>query len=204
MFAIIYLGIAYLLGFALCRFFFPGLSDFAQRDMRGETLPLSPLFVMLPAWLYLGILPLTWTAYLLAVLYAVATRETENPLLPANIAGRRIPASQILRQTPSDPSGKTLVLFCARTGNHRLCALRRADDASDALDASCAGRAALCRRVRIRGFYAAPVHDPLVFQRHQFPDYLHAFRGKRRKISLPVHVPLRQSGISRSAVGCGV
>ena len=89
MFAALYLLLSYALGCALCRFFFPHLPRFAQRDFYGRPLPVSPLYLLLPAWLYFGVLPLTWAVYLLAVLFALLfpgyPLSRVHPLLPANI-----------------------------------------------------------------------------------------------------------------------
>lgn len=91
MLAIVYLALSYALGFALCRFFFPNFSAFAREDYTGRPLSVSPLYWMLPAWLYFGVFPLTWAVYLLAVLFARSAPEAwnppagGNPLLPANL-----------------------------------------------------------------------------------------------------------------------
>ena len=80
MLAVCYLLLSYLLGWSLCRFFFPNLPAFAAHDFAEKPTGLSPLFFLCPAWLYFGILPLTWLTYLLAVFF----HDAGQPLLPAN------------------------------------------------------------------------------------------------------------------------
>ena len=105
MLAICYLCLSYCLGFALCRFFFPKLHTFTERDFFGNPLRLSPFFLMLPVWLYFGVLPLTWFAYLLALLF----QRSGQPLFPANLIamGSALFLSLLLlRKSDGQDSGK--------------------------------------------------------------------------------------------------
>lgn len=78
---IIYLAVAVFFGSALCRCFFPGLSDMAEKDYQGRHLGISSLFVSVPAWIYSGLIPMTWCVYFLAYLL----RNSGSGMRTANI-----------------------------------------------------------------------------------------------------------------------
>lgn len=78
---IIYLAVAVFFGSALCRCFFPGLSDMAEKDYQGRHLGISSLFVSVPAWIYSGLIPMTWCVYFLAYLL----RNSGSSMRTANI-----------------------------------------------------------------------------------------------------------------------
>jgi hypothetical protein len=72
--AIIYLGIAFILGFALTKLFFPDIINFVSKTYDGRDINISPLFIMLPMWFYLGIIPQTWLVYILSFLFKSNTK----------------------------------------------------------------------------------------------------------------------------------
>ena len=67
--AIIYLGIAFILGLKTYRLFFLDITDFVSKTYDGRAIDISPLFIMLPMWFYLGIIPQTWLVYILSYLF---------------------------------------------------------------------------------------------------------------------------------------
>lgn len=72
--AIVFLLTAFILGYALTKSIFPKVSGF----VRGT----SEYFLLIPMWFYLGIIPITWAVYILAVL--LVDKVKGNVLLPAN------------------------------------------------------------------------------------------------------------------------
>ena len=84
--AVLYLCLSVAFGYAFCRVFFPRLDQFAEQDFNKNLISISPYFILFPAWLYFGVLPLTWLVYILAVCF----QNCDQPLLPANAAAMSI------------------------------------------------------------------------------------------------------------------
>lgn len=78
--AILYLILIFFLGSAFCTLFFPKLEELSKKTFRGNTLSLSSLWVLLPAWFFSGTLLLTWAVYGLACFFS----GEESPLIKAN------------------------------------------------------------------------------------------------------------------------
>lgn len=79
------LGIIYLLlcigvGWAICSFCFPGLHNFTLSTYDNRAIKLSPYILLVPVWFILGILSMTWSVYLIALV----VWPMEEPLLIAN------------------------------------------------------------------------------------------------------------------------
>ncbi|MDE7299678.1 MAG: hypothetical protein K2N94_12785, partial [Lachnospiraceae bacterium] len=82
MMGVLYLIIAVFWGSALCSRLFPGLGSLTKRSLSGRSLKISNLFLLVPAWVYLGLLPMTWFVYLASYLL----RNVINGMWIANIA----------------------------------------------------------------------------------------------------------------------
>ena len=63
MIGLLYLIIAVFWGSALCGRLFPGLGGLTKISFSGKQLKISSLFLLVPAWVYLGVLPMTWFVY---------------------------------------------------------------------------------------------------------------------------------------------
>ncbi|MDE6875291.1 MAG: hypothetical protein K2P87_12630 [Lachnospiraceae bacterium] len=82
MLGILYLVIAVFWGSAVCSLFFPDMLDWAGRSFSGGKIKLCSLFLLLPAWVYTGVIPMTWLVYILSY----ALRSFENGMWYANLA----------------------------------------------------------------------------------------------------------------------
>ncbi len=78
---ILYLCIALFAGWAITRLVLPNLAQVTRKDYYGRELGINSLFVLLPAWLYTGLIPMTWCVYLISYL----CRGLENPMLYGNL-----------------------------------------------------------------------------------------------------------------------
>ena len=81
MLGFLYLVIAIFSGSAICQWIFPDMAEWAQKDFKGEKIKFCPLFLMIPAWIYTGIIPMTWLVYLFSYLL----REIDHGMLLANL-----------------------------------------------------------------------------------------------------------------------
>ena len=77
----VYLFIAIFFGSAVCSRLFPELGGMAAKSYCGQQLKISRLFVLVPAWVYTGVIPMTWCVYILAYLL----RNAEHGMRIANI-----------------------------------------------------------------------------------------------------------------------
>lgn len=82
MLGILYLIIAIFWGSAVCAWVFPDMAEWAGKSFRGEKLKLCSLFLVVPAWVYTGLIPMTWLVYILSYMM----RVIENGMLYANLA----------------------------------------------------------------------------------------------------------------------
>ena len=78
--AVLYLAIAIVWGSAVCLWVFPNLAQTTKKSFDGRQLSVSSLFVLVPAWIYLGLIPMTWCVYLLSYLF----RNTGDGMRVAN------------------------------------------------------------------------------------------------------------------------
>lgn len=78
--AVVYLAIAIVWGSAVCLWVFPDLAQTTKKSFDGRPLSVSSLFVLVPAWIYLGLIPMTWCVYLLSYLF----RNTGDGMRVAN------------------------------------------------------------------------------------------------------------------------
>lgn len=81
---ILYLFLGVMFGYAVCETLFPNLKSVGTTTFDGKELSLSSYFVRIPAWVFAGVIPLTWVTYLTAYVLKVAGGN-ENPLLAADI-----------------------------------------------------------------------------------------------------------------------
>ena len=81
MLGFLYLVIAIFSGSAICQWIFPDMAEWAGKSFKGEKIKLCPLFLMVPAWIYTGIIPMTWLVYLFSYLL----QEINHGMLLANL-----------------------------------------------------------------------------------------------------------------------
>lgn len=81
MIGLLYLFLCFTIGWVICSYAFPGLSQIAERDYELRKISLSPYLLLLPAWFVSGTLALTWPTYLIASLFG----KQSEPLFYANI-----------------------------------------------------------------------------------------------------------------------
>ncbi|MBQ9119393.1 MAG: hypothetical protein IJY09_04970 [Lachnospiraceae bacterium] len=77
---LLYILIALFAGSIITRAVFPRLAALTQKDYYGRELKINSMFVLLPAWLYVGLIPMTWCVYLVSYLF----RAQEHPMTIAN------------------------------------------------------------------------------------------------------------------------
>ncbi len=82
MLGILYLIIAVFWGSAICGLLFPDMADWAGRTFRGEKIKLCSLFMVVPAWVYTGLIPMTWLVYI----FSYTLRRLDNGMMYANLA----------------------------------------------------------------------------------------------------------------------
>lgn len=73
MLGIVYLVLCFALGYVICSFVFPGLSEFMRTNFKGKELNISGYFVMFPAWFVTGTLVMTWGCYIMACIFSNTT-----------------------------------------------------------------------------------------------------------------------------------
>lgn len=82
MLGILYLVIGIFFGSAVCGLVFPDMRDWTGRSFSGGKIKLCSLFLLLPAWIYTGLVPMTWLVYILSY----ALRSFGNGMRYANLA----------------------------------------------------------------------------------------------------------------------
>lgn len=82
MLGILYLVIAIFWGSAIISLVFPDMVDGVERSFQGEKIKLCSLFLLVPAWIYTGLIPMTWLVYILSY----ALRFFDHGMLYANLA----------------------------------------------------------------------------------------------------------------------
>ncbi len=80
MLGFLYMLIAFLTGFIICKLAFRPLDTITYTTFRGKEINLSPYLVLVPAWFTVGTILITWTTYIFAYIYS----SIENPLGKAN------------------------------------------------------------------------------------------------------------------------
>lgn len=81
--SILYLAIGILFGYAVCETLIPNFKQIGANTFDGRKLLLSSYFIRIPAWVFAGLLPLTWITYLIAYMLKVFG-GVEYPLAYAN------------------------------------------------------------------------------------------------------------------------
>lgn len=81
MLGVLYLVIAVFWGSAVCNLLFPDMADVAGRSFSGREIKVCGLFLLVPAWIYTGLIPMTWLVYILSY----ALRLFENGMWYANL-----------------------------------------------------------------------------------------------------------------------
>jgi hypothetical protein len=76
----LYLFLCFSTGWAICTYAFPGLEEITETAYDNRKISVNPYLLLFPAWFLSGTLALTWSTYLIAVLFA----RTELSLAIAN------------------------------------------------------------------------------------------------------------------------
>lgn len=79
----VYLFIGILFGYAICEALIPNFKNIGEKSFDGRKIALSSYFLRIPAWVFAGVVPLTWVTYLTAYVLKVYGGK-EYPLLTAN------------------------------------------------------------------------------------------------------------------------
>ncbi|TAH75138.1 MAG: hypothetical protein EWM47_00230 [Anaerolineaceae bacterium] len=80
MLAIIYLLLCFSVGWAICSFCFPRLDKITLTTYDNKAIKLSPYLLLVPVWFIIGLLTMTWSVYLIALV----SSNLESPLVLAN------------------------------------------------------------------------------------------------------------------------
>lgn len=80
MIGLLYLLLCFTVGWSVCTFAFPNLSQLTQKDYDKRKISISPYLLMFPVWYVTGTLAITWPTYLIAYLFG----NKAEPLLYAN------------------------------------------------------------------------------------------------------------------------
>lgn len=125
MLGLIYILLSIGIGWVICSYAFPNLSNLAGVDCYNRRLELSPLLLLFPAWFISGVLAMTWLVYIFAYLL----RSASSPLFYANLLVmpfaalifiltlvRRVKAKRGANQAAFGKNGSS-VLLC---GNKRV------------------------------------------------------------------------------------
>lgn len=81
MLGILYLTIAIFWGSAVCQCIFPDMAEWTEKSFSGRKIKVCSLFLIVPAWIYTGLIPMTWLVYILSY----AMRLSKNGMFYANI-----------------------------------------------------------------------------------------------------------------------
>lgn len=81
MLGLLYILLSFGLGWTICTYAFPKLSNQVETDCMKRRISVSPYILLLPAWYVTGTLALTWITYLIAYL----SRGAAEPLFYANL-----------------------------------------------------------------------------------------------------------------------
>lgn len=81
MLGMLYLMVAVFWGYVVTKRLFPKLAWMTKEDYQGRKLNVSSLFLLIPAWVYVGLIPMTWCVYGTAYLL----RASEQSMSFANI-----------------------------------------------------------------------------------------------------------------------
>lgn len=84
--ALLYLVICFFTGYVFCSFAFPQLKTIHLTTFRGTYIGLNEKFVTLPVMFILGTILVTWTTYILAIVF----QDSREPLIYANAIARMI------------------------------------------------------------------------------------------------------------------
>lgn len=84
MLGIIYLLLCFGLGWVICSYAFPKLDQLVHSTYDNKKINLSPYILLIPVWFICGVLAMTWSVYLIALLVSVTFKGIEYPLTIAN------------------------------------------------------------------------------------------------------------------------
>ena len=84
MLAIIYLLLCFGIGWVLCNYGFPKLERMVRFTYDDKSINLSPYMLLIPAWFICGVLAMTWSVYLTALIVSLVAKGIEYPLTIAN------------------------------------------------------------------------------------------------------------------------
>lgn len=76
----LYLLLCFTVGWAICRYAFPNLSQLVEKDYDKRKISISPYLLLFPVWYVTGTLAITWPTYLIAYLFG----NKVEPLFYAN------------------------------------------------------------------------------------------------------------------------
>lgn len=80
MLGFLFLLFSFTVGWMICSYAFPNLTEEAETTYNKNKISFSPILLYLPAWYLIGTLAMTWATYLIAFLF----REAKFPLIIAN------------------------------------------------------------------------------------------------------------------------
>ena len=80
MLGIIYLLLCFGVGWAICSYCFPGLHKLTQFTYDNRAIKLSSYLLLVPIWFVIGVLSMTWSVYLIALI----SSNVNAPLIAAN------------------------------------------------------------------------------------------------------------------------
>ncbi|HWT75598.1 MAG TPA: hypothetical protein VN258_12905 [Mobilitalea sp.] len=81
MIGLLYLILCFTVGWVICTYAFPGLSQIVEKDYEKRKISISPYLLLLPSWFVTGTLAVTWPTYLIAYVFG----NKAEPLFYANI-----------------------------------------------------------------------------------------------------------------------
>lgn len=84
MLGIIYLLLCFGIGWVICSYGFPKLEGVAHSTYDDKNINLSPYILLMPVWFICGVLAMTWSVYLTALIVSLMSKGIEYPLTIAN------------------------------------------------------------------------------------------------------------------------
>ena len=84
MLGIIYLLLCFGIGWVICSYGFPKLQGEVRSTYNNKNINLSPYMLLIPVWFICGVLAMTWSVYLTALIVSLMSKGIEYPLTLAN------------------------------------------------------------------------------------------------------------------------
>lgn len=66
MLGVLYLAIALFWGSAVTSKVFPKIDEYTRKSFSGKSIKISSFFILIPTWLYVGVIPMTWCTYIVS------------------------------------------------------------------------------------------------------------------------------------------